>query len=828
MPEKGTRRSPQQSELVSHINHAIPAIGHTPMYLMHKWWARKPHNVVSEYIEHYSSPSDIVLDPFCGSGVTPLEAIKLGRKAIGIDLDPVATFISRMTGIPCKTDLIKREFDEIRESISKTILSYYETNCPKCNAKANTVCAIWKEGETNPAEIRFFCESCNKVRSKKPDDQDLRRLSKIGKMPIPFWHPEVTLTYKAGKGFMKKEKSNTLDDLFTKRNLTCLSILFNEINKISNEVLRDLFLFRFTSMVHLASKMTPVRPTRPLSSFWAIQSYWIPPINMESNVWDLFESAITGRQGLVAGKEDSNKQIATFKEASNFEDLQKSSNILLLTQSALEMTNIPADSVDYVFTDPPYGGAVQYFELSTLWCSWLAKSGNYNLDYHKEITINDNQDKDFDYYHKMLRSAFQEIYRVLKPTKYMTVTFHNTDIQIYNSILNAAIISGFDLEKVVYQPPARPSAKQRLQPFGSAVGDYYIRFKKPEVARQSLASDASIDTERFERIIVECVKKIIAERGEPTPYGFIINSYSMIYDELKKNGYLFTASTGIDQILKKHLNDEFTTVPIKDPSGRNVGRGWWFKDPSTVPFLERVPLLERVEKAVINVLNKNVFVTFDDIVQEIFLRFPNALTPETSSIESVLKEYAEKVKGGMWRLKPSVKMRESEHDKIIEDLCILGEKAGFKVYGDTPSRRFKLSFPMPADKLARVAEIDCLWYKGDKIHYEYEVENSTGISEAMIRGTNIPYTVTRLIVIPEERENLLVRKVKEPALAERIEKDGWKFVRYEDFYSFFAKSKRLKSIKANDVLDLNKPPKTTRSSSLDEYVKPPEENEEEP
>ncbi len=70
------------------------------MYLMHKWWARKPHNVIHDYIEHYTSKGIIVLDPFCGSGVTPIEAIKMGRKAIGVDLDPIATFITRMTARP--------------------------------------------------------------------------------------------------------------------------------------------------------------------------------------------------------------------------------------------------------------------------------------------------------------------------------------------------------------------------------------------------------------------------------------------------------------------------------------------------------------------------------------------------------------------------------------------------------------------------------------------------------------------------------------------------------------------------------------------------------
>ncbi|MCJ7425197.1 site-specific DNA-methyltransferase [Candidatus Bathyarchaeota archaeon] len=75
-----------------HIDHAISPQAHTPMYLMHKYWARKPHNVVGEYIEHYSKKGEIVLDPFLGSGVTAIESLKRGRKAIAIDLDPLSTF----------------------------------------------------------------------------------------------------------------------------------------------------------------------------------------------------------------------------------------------------------------------------------------------------------------------------------------------------------------------------------------------------------------------------------------------------------------------------------------------------------------------------------------------------------------------------------------------------------------------------------------------------------------------------------------------------------------------------------------------------------------
>jgi len=68
-------------ELIQHIDYAISAKRHTPMYLMHKYWARKPHNVVAEYIKRYSQENDLVLDPFCGSGVTFLEGSKIWKES---------------------------------------------------------------------------------------------------------------------------------------------------------------------------------------------------------------------------------------------------------------------------------------------------------------------------------------------------------------------------------------------------------------------------------------------------------------------------------------------------------------------------------------------------------------------------------------------------------------------------------------------------------------------------------------------------------------------------------------------------------------------------
>jgi len=516
----------------------------------------------------------------------------------------------------------------------------------------------------------------------------------------------------------------------------------------------------------------------------------------------LFQSAVKGRQGLLKGKKEAGETVRFYKEAKSFEDLDNGANILISTQSALRLKNAPAkitkESVDYVFTDPPYGGSIQYMELSALWASWLRGEKNdprFELKFDEEITINDAQKKDFDYYHKMLKASFEQIYDVLKSGRWLTVTFHNTDIKIYNSIIKAVVLAGFDLEKIIYQPPARPSAKGLLQPYGSAVGDYYIRFRKPE-KKEELPSESEIDKERYERIVVNTVKHIIAERREPVTYSTIINSYPVIFEELKKNGYKFSAPEGIEEVLRKYLDKEFVLVDVKDEKGKVIGKKWWLKQGL---FLDRASLSERVEGTVIDVLNRRIVVSFDDILEHIFTRFQNALTPDTQSIKAILEEYAEKT-NGKWQLKKEMRLRQTQHNQIIQMLVELGKKAGFEVYADLPDLRRRLDLPLSREKIDRVREIDVLWLKNGEVIYEFEVENTTGISDAIIRGSNIPSTtVKRFIIIPEERQKLLLMKIAEPILKENIEEYKWNFIFYDTLISFYNKNRQRKTIEAKEI-----------------------------
>lgn len=842
---------PDKPRKIVHINSQLPTKRHPPMHLIHKFWARKPHNVIKEYIEHYSEEGEIVIDPFCGSGVTAVEALKVGRKAIAIDLDPIATFLTRMTAIPVNLDKFKKSFKRIKDKVKKRIDEFYEIDCPNCSGKANTIHVKWsyvvlcpfcteeivmatakrapqrrqniytcphcsKEFsyanqrivEEVPLELRYECDDCQtKGYINNPTVEIDFDLSKV-------WYPHLEFNYPNGKPFRTKRRANTIEELFTKRNLASLSILREEIENVKDDKIRDLMKVVFSSAIPLASRMMILTKTSGAS--WKVPEYLIYAVHFEFNVWTRFDNRY---KTVYRAKKQSNEEIKNFKEAKNFKDLlEKDANFLAITKSTLELADeVPPNSVDYVFTDPPYGGSIQYYELDMLSASWLrGKEGDerFPTDWWKdEITENSGQEKDFGYYHKMLCRAFEQIYRTLKPERHMTVTFHNIDVKTYTSILQAGILTGFTLQKSLYQSPATVSAKGRLQPYGSAIGDYYIRFFKGK--DKTLPTIPEVSKERYERVVVEVARRMIAERGDPTPLTHLLTMYSS--PELQKYGAILGAKEKVDDILKKYEGKEFVLVEAKDEKGKVIGKKWWLKHPEKY-LLHVIPLSERVEITVMSVLNRGIKVSFDEILRHIYVTFPNTLTPD-QPVMPILRKYAERTRDKKWRLRTRVFEREREHDKIVEILADIGKKAGFDVHADLPKWR-KDAFPnIPLENVKGVKEIDVVWFTKTNITHEFEVENTTGIWSAIIRGSNIPNgKVKRFIVIPEERQETFYNKINVPALKERVQEENWRFIFYDDLKTFSEKIERKKKVSSEDFEQIsqipNLPKKTVETLEL--------------
>ena len=80
------------------------------------------------------------------------------------------------------------------------------------------------------------------------------------------------------------------------------------------------------------------------------------------------------------------------------------------------------NSIDFVFTDPPFGDNIMYSELNRITEAWLKVLTNVK----DEAIANKTQKKTVTDYMNLMQTAFQDYYRILKPGKWMTVEFSNT------------------------------------------------------------------------------------------------------------------------------------------------------------------------------------------------------------------------------------------------------------------------------------------------------------------------------------------------------------------------------------------------------------------
>lgn len=115
------------------------------------------------------------------------------------------------------------------------------------------------------------------------------------------------------------------------------------------------------------------------------------------------------------------------------------------TQSTGALSNaIKDETIDYVFVDPPFGANIMYSEGSFLWESQLSVWTNQE----PEAIESTYQEKKIDDYRSLMTVCFSELYRILKPGRWMTVEFSNTQSSVWNSIQTSLADAGFVVANV--------------------------------------------------------------------------------------------------------------------------------------------------------------------------------------------------------------------------------------------------------------------------------------------------------------------------------------------------------------------------------------------
>jgi hypothetical protein len=232
--------------------------------------------------------------------------------------------------------------------------------------------------------------------------------------------------------------------------------------------------FVFSSSLKWASRQSHLRGE--IVEGWALHAYWIYPKSLEINIWNTFERRW---QAVVRGKRYSNRTIEACRFAESFDDLNRGpATCLILTGSSTDLP-LPSESVDTIVTDPPYGGNVNYGELSDYWAIWF-RDGKL-IDKREEVIINRTQDKKTEDYEGLLYSVFKECYRVLKSGRCLASTFNSRDLRVVASFVVAASKAGFVLhpDGVLYQKPIRAyTTTFHAMQIGAFVGDFVFTFVK--------------------------------------------------------------------------------------------------------------------------------------------------------------------------------------------------------------------------------------------------------------------------------------------------------------------------------------------------------------
>lgn len=521
------------------------------LYKAHGYHTKVPHLAIAPSILHYTRPGDLVLDGFCGSGMTGLAAQWCGtapaayrrdieaewksagygkpewgtRRAILNDLGPSASYIAAGYNLPFDVAEFEREAKRILSELQDELGWMYEAlhtdgttvgrinytvwsevfscpecadeitfleealdtetkktqskfPCPHCGAELNknrversfqtrldpVTGKPWKRIELRPVFVNYNIGSATHERS--VTDADLAILSRIRDMPYPAEVPSAPFPINAmyhgsrldPKGFSRAHH------LFLPRPAHSLATLWRKAHAIAAPATRRMVVWFVEQAIWSMSVLNRYRPTGYSQVSQHLSGvYYVASQTAELSPWYILF--------------DPNKRTTKINRlAKCFAKPPALRSYASIQTGDCATIGVPDRSVDYIFTDPPFGENIYYADLNFLVESWhgvrTAASNEAIIDKAKNKGVQEYQD--------LMRQCFAEYFRVLKPGRWMTVVFSNSSNGIWRAIQEAMGAAGFVVADVRTLDKKHGSYRQVTS---SAVKqDLIISAYKPTVA----------------------------------------------------------------------------------------------------------------------------------------------------------------------------------------------------------------------------------------------------------------------------------------------------------------------------------------------------------
>lgn len=604
------------------------------VYNIHTYHTKVPPKAIARYIMHYTKPGDVVLDSFCGTGMTGVaggivadqnaafangfqiqnKGEQFGPRHIILnDLSPVATYIASVYNLKSfNASKVANEGKKILEEFDKKFGGMYEVDhienssnqlsFGNTNVKGKINYIVWSDVVVCPScgkELVFsdigmdsetgirskggikcpYCGTVEKAASyeraietaidpilnapvtrvkeypvlinysvgkkkyeRRPTEEEAKRFltnisgDKYSTVPVVKL-PEGVNTSQP----MKSHLVQYVHQMYSERGLLVFSWLWHRISEVEDDVTRNVLRFSLEAICVGFSKMNRYFA----SSFSQVNRYlkgtlYIAPIRSE----------VSPRYAW-SGKIDKMAKLIT------------NPSCCITTGSATQL-NLPDNSIDYVFIDPPFGANIMYSELNLMWEAWLGVRTNTE----KEAIVSDAQKKGNDEYSELMTESISELARVLKPNHWITIEFHNSSNTVWNILQNAIQDAGLVIADIRVLDKVQQTMKQ-FSTKGSVDKDLVISAYKPkesftkkfvdkagdpemawEFARQHLSNvpiapdangDGKIDVvpERQERLLFDRMVAWHIMNGIPVPVDSITFYKGLKERFLERDGMFF-------------------------------------------------------------------------------------------------------------------------------------------------------------------------------------------------------------------------------------------------------------------------------------------------